>query len=144
MATRQPRLADKPASAEACSFARPEVAKLVPLTARRILDVGCGTGALGASLKARGEVEVVGIEINPAAAAQAAGRLDQVLTVDLNGLEALPFPEGYFDCLILADVLEHLVEPVQVLCALKRYLRADGCLVISCPTFVITAWFKIC
>jgi O-antigen biosynthesis protein len=134
LAAPPPAPAPAPAKpAQYYAFARPEVARLVPDTAVRILDVGCGAGWLGASLKARGNTEVVGIEINPAAAAEAATRLDRVCQVDLNGQDPLPFPLGYFDCLIFADVLEHLVEPGQVLRWLMRYLQPEGCVVISLP-----------
>src|SRR3954471_3442215 len=42
--------------------ARPEVQALVPRSARRVLDLGCASGALGAGLKARQDVVVVGVE----------------------------------------------------------------------------------
>ena len=37
---------------------------LVPASARRVLDLGCSAGALGAGLKSRG-CEVVGVEATP-------------------------------------------------------------------------------
>ena len=51
---------------------RPEVQELVPHGARRILDLGCSSGALGAALTARQGAEVVGIEIDAGYAADAA------------------------------------------------------------------------
>jgi GT2 family glycosyltransferase/2-polyprenyl-3-methyl-5-hydroxy-6-metoxy-1,4-benzoquinol methylase/glycosyltransferase involved in cell wall biosynthesis len=115
--------------------ARPEVAALVPLTARRILDVGCGAGALGAALKARSpESKVYGLEGNGEAAAQARKLLDGVAEVDLDRMEAvLPFDPQVFDCIICADVLEHLKDPAAQLIHLKRHLAPDGALVLSLP-----------
>src|SRR5438270_625819 len=55
---------------------RPEVRALVPPSARRVLDLGCATGALGAALKRERGVEVVGVEADPAFAAQARDGLD--------------------------------------------------------------------
>src|SRR3954463_6534664 len=46
--------------------ARPEVQALVPAAARRVLDLGCSAGVLGAGLRSRGGVEVVGVELDPA------------------------------------------------------------------------------
>lgn len=114
-------------------FPRPEVAALVPEDARRILDVGCGGGALGALLKKREGVEVVGIEGNRVAAAVAEGRLDRVIALDLDAAEELPFASHSFDCIVCADVLEHLSDPERVLSILLRYLDKDGCLIVSIP-----------
>src|SRR5689334_10874561 len=76
---------------------RPEVRALVPETARRVLDVGCGGGALGAALKDERGCEVVGIEGFPDAAEHARERLDHVLCLDLDSLETLPPDLGHFD-----------------------------------------------
>jgi GT2 family glycosyltransferase/2-polyprenyl-3-methyl-5-hydroxy-6-metoxy-1,4-benzoquinol methylase/tetratricopeptide (TPR) repeat protein len=114
-------------------FARPEVADLVPADARRVLDVGCGGGALGALLKQRPGVEVTGLEGDERAAALARTRLDRVITVDLDAMNEPPLPKGYFDCIIFADVLEHLSDPEQVLTGLLPYLHERGTIVASIP-----------
>lgn len=112
---------------------RPEVAALVPSSARRILDVGCAGGALGRLLKERGEVQVVGVEGERSVAQTAARHLDQVYRLDLDEVESLPFAEGWFDCIVCADVLEHLRDPERALRVLLRYLAPDGRLVASIP-----------
>ncbi|MGE5554073.1 MAG: glycosyltransferase [Betaproteobacteria bacterium] len=113
-------------------FSRPEVQALVPTTARRVLDVGCAAGLLGEALKARGVEEVYGIECDPRIAAHAAKRLDKVIVGDV---EALPedLPANYFDCIVLADVLEHLRNPQAVLEKLRASLTEDGLIVASIP-----------
>ena len=84
--------------------ARPEVLDLVPLTARKLLDVGCGAGGLSANLKARQTVEVHGVELVDKAADHARKYLDQVWNSTIE--EALPnLPDGYYDCIVIADVL---------------------------------------
>jgi GT2 family glycosyltransferase/SAM-dependent methyltransferase/tetratricopeptide (TPR) repeat protein len=112
--------------------ARPDVAALVPQTARRILDIGCGAGRLGALLKERQHAEVVGIELQLHAAALARAHLDEVLlrSVEDPGLD---FPPGRFDCVICADILEHLREPGDLLAKIRNWLTPDGCLVASLP-----------
>ena len=90
--------------------ARPEVVELVPNSGRKILDIGCGTGRLGEALKARQPAEVIGIELDEAAAAVARTRLDAVITSDAE--QAVPdFPPASFDAIVCADILEHLRDP---------------------------------
>jgi 2-polyprenyl-3-methyl-5-hydroxy-6-metoxy-1,4-benzoquinol methylase len=113
---------------------RPELRALVPIGARRVLDVGCGGGALGAALKAeRPGCEVVGLEGFPEAAARARARLDEVLCLDLDSLEALPADAGKFDAMVFGDVLEHLLDPLRLLRTLLPALADDGVLVLSIP-----------
>ncbi|AEF93757.1 Methyltransferase type 12 [Desulfotomaculum nigrificans CO-1-SRB] len=113
--------------------ARPEVANLVPPEAKRILDIGCGQGYLGAVLKEQQpQREVVGIELDQMAAAAAREKLDQVLVGNIEQM-MLDFPTGYFDCVIMADVLQHLVNPWDTLLYIKKFMAPDGCLVLSVP-----------
>jgi hypothetical protein len=60
-------------------------------------------------------------------------RLTRVHRVDLDALPPLPYPDGHFDVITCADVLEHLVEPGTLLGQLRRYLKDDGRLVVSIP-----------
>ncbi|MEA2272887.1 MAG: hypothetical protein QOI98_1595, partial [Solirubrobacteraceae bacterium] len=62
------------------------VQALVPRDARRILDLGCSSGALGEALKARQPAEVVGVELEPDYAADAERRLDRVIVADVEEL----------------------------------------------------------
>ena len=110
--------------------ARPEVAALVPPECRRVLDVGCGTGQLGRLLKERGH-HVTGVELIPEAADEARRWLDHVESADVE--TAFPFLPASFDCVIFADVLEHLVDPWRVLRAATELLAAGGCVVASVP-----------
>jgi GT2 family glycosyltransferase/tetratricopeptide (TPR) repeat protein/2-polyprenyl-3-methyl-5-hydroxy-6-metoxy-1,4-benzoquinol methylase len=112
--------------------ARPEVVSLVPASARRVLDIGCGAGRLGAAIKARQQAEVVGIEIDEPAAECARARLDRVLVGNIELVET-NFPERSFDAIVCADVLEHLREPERVLVRARRWLAPDGWLIASIP-----------
>lgn len=113
-------------------YARDDIAALVPRNARRVLDVGCAAGRLGANLKTRRACEVYGVEIAPGVAEQAKQVLDQVVVGDVEALD-LPFPDGFFDCIVYADVLEHLRRPLDVLLRHYRYLSPDGSVVASVP-----------
>lgn len=112
---------------------REDLRALLPATARRVLDVGCGRGGFGAALKAERGCEVVGLEGVPEVAATAAARLDGVLCVDLDALESLPHPPGHFDAMVFGDVLEHLRDPVRLVRALLPHLHDDGVVLWSVP-----------
>lgn len=103
----------------------------VPRSTKRLLDVGCGTGALGLKIKAEMACEVVGITYSEAEAALARARLDDVVVCDLNNLE-LHEMDG-FDCIVCSHVLEHLCQPEQLLTRLRRLLSPDGRLVVALP-----------
>ncbi|MBS1676651.1 MAG: methyltransferase domain-containing protein [Actinobacteria bacterium] len=114
-------------------FDRPELRELVPAEARRVLDVGCGAGALGAALREERGIEVMGLELSPDAAARARERLDGVVEANLDDLDHLPFEPGGFDAMVFGDVLEHLRDPHRLLHVLRRWLADDGALVCSIP-----------
>jgi 2-polyprenyl-3-methyl-5-hydroxy-6-metoxy-1,4-benzoquinol methylase len=115
---------------------RREMIGQVPPDARRILDVGCATGAFAAGLKAawseRGApLEIWGVELDPAAADRAEV-LDRVVTGDAVAVAA-DLPAGHFDVVVLNDILEHLVAPEDLLAALRPLLVPGGCVVASLP-----------
>ncbi len=95
-------------------------------SAHRILEVGCGQGYLGSALKAldRGR-QVIGIERKADLAAQAANRLDRVLTLDIEK-DSPELEPGGFDCLIYNGVLEQLHDPAAVLRRHRALLREGG------------------
>jgi len=129
--------------ANAYEGSRPDVRALVPPGVRRVLDLGCASGALGAALKADGVHEVVGIERDPAYAADARDRLDHVVNANLESFAPRAAELGRFDCLIAADVLEHLVDPWSALRAYASVLEPGCAAVISLPNVVTwqTLWF---
>ena len=120
---------------EAYTTDRPDVFALVPATARDILDVGCSNGALGSSLKsAQPGRTVCGIEFDALFAQAAARQLDGVIHADLNLLDWSAALAGRrFDCIVFADVLEHLVYPQHCLRQAIGHLQPGGCIVLSLP-----------
>jgi 2-polyprenyl-3-methyl-5-hydroxy-6-metoxy-1,4-benzoquinol methylase len=120
------------APADYYSIDRSEMAAFVPAGARRIVDVGCGTGGFAASLKRDRGAEVWGIELAPAAASEAEARLDRVLVGDAATCIA-GLPDTYFDCVVFNDVLEHLADPYQVLLRTQAKLAPEGTVVCSIP-----------
>jgi 2-polyprenyl-3-methyl-5-hydroxy-6-metoxy-1,4-benzoquinol methylase len=111
---------------------RPEVRSAVPTSARRVIDVGCANGRLGARLKAeRPGIEVRGIEVVAEAAQRARSVLDDAIhaTAEQELPEHWPAP----DCVIFADVLEHLVDPWAVVRTWRKRLADRGTLVVTIP-----------
>lgn len=105
---------------------------LLPEDARRILDVGCGRGALGRLVKeARPDAVVHGLDREPAAIRAASAQLDRVYTADLDA--GLPSFDASYDCILCGDVLEHLVDPWSTLRRLAGALAAGGHLLASIP-----------
>jgi 2-polyprenyl-3-methyl-5-hydroxy-6-metoxy-1,4-benzoquinol methylase len=105
-----------------------------------ILDVGCGTGINGHSLRALGN-RVHGIEIDPDAARVARGRLDLVHCGDATRFADLPpeIREARYDVILLADVLEHLVDPEGFLVAVtgSPLVSERTRLVVSLPNVAV-------
>jgi len=99
--------------------------------ARAVLDVGCSAGVLTRELVAQGAV-VDGIEADPDAAREAARSCRTVLVGDVETLELGLEPAAY-DVILMADVIEHLRDPVTALAKLRPYLRSGGTLLISTP-----------
>lgn len=113
---------------------RSDVQAHVPRGVRRILELGCSTGALGSALKQRQNVTIVGVEISSEYAVEAESRLDRVVVADVATFLQGPVPpEAPFDCLIAADVLEHLVDPWTVLEGAVDLLSPRATVVVSLP-----------
>ncbi len=111
---------------------RREVEALIPQNTMKVLDVGCGEGIFGKRLLERGVQEVIGIEVNPDACIQARKNLSSLVNGNIEEIE-LDFDEGHFDCVVLADVLEHLNDPLSALKKLKKFVSASGTIVASIP-----------
>ena len=73
-----------------------------------------------------------GVELDAEAAQAAKERLDEVFVLDVQA-EAPPVDAAGFDCLIFGDVLEHLVDPEDVLRRYRQLLAPGGVVLVSLP-----------
>jgi SAM-dependent methyltransferase len=89
-----------------------------------ILDYGCSTGRLLAPMTKR--FACYGFDINPVAAQLAADAGIHILTSADIGSKS---PE--LDCVVLVDVFEHLLKPVETLKELANHLKPGGKLIIA-------------
>jgi 2-polyprenyl-3-methyl-5-hydroxy-6-metoxy-1,4-benzoquinol methylase len=111
---------------------RPEIVNMIPMGCSVVLDVGCGSGSLGKHLKENGVKEVFGIELSADAAKEARSVLDHVIEGNAETM-GLPFKRQYFECIVCADVLEHLFDPWSMVNRLKGFLKPGGVIVASIP-----------
>ena len=109
----------------------PKSSRESPESARRILDVGCGSGALGASIRQRSPATVTGITFSSEEAAIASKRLDKVCVEDLNAFD--PGALGVFDVILCSHVLEHLHHPERLLSLLRKCIAPGGILIVALP-----------
>jgi 2-polyprenyl-3-methyl-5-hydroxy-6-metoxy-1,4-benzoquinol methylase len=114
---------------------RPELLRFLDVRGRTVLDVGCGTGGLTPHLKRAGAERVVGVELVDSLAAVAAEVCDAVITAPIEKvLSDGLLGQERFDMVILADVLEHLVDPWAVLRTLTdEHLASEGLVLVSVP-----------
>jgi SAM-dependent methyltransferase len=97
-----------------------------------LLDAGCGTGGLLAWARAQGTFErLCGTDLS-SEAVELARRSVPEADVHVAPLHELPFADGSFDVVVLADVLQHVAEAEvdHGLQELRRVLRHDGALLV--------------
>jgi methionine biosynthesis protein MetW len=97
----------------------------------RVLDIGCGTGSLSSVIRNLRRAEVVGFEPHPERAEKARNAGLEVVTGVYD--QAIAQNYGKFDVVLFADVLEHLVDPLQILQDVKSSLAQDGRVLASIP-----------
>lgn len=102
-----------------------------------VLDVGCACGDLAGELVYQKKCTVYGIEYNPQSVeiCRKKNIFKEVAAYDLNNLpdKLLTSYKKKFDYIILGDVLEHLVSPLDVLQKIKNCLKPEGYIIISVP-----------
>ncbi|MBI5104304.1 MAG: methyltransferase domain-containing protein, partial [Solirubrobacterales bacterium] len=122
-------LADEPGRRATAARLLDLIAAHVP--AGRLLDVGCGHGLLLDEARRRG-YDAAGLELSRAAAAHARG----VLGLEVHQVALEEFAgaaDETFDVVVLADVLEHVDDPVAAIDACLGLLRDGGALCVTTP-----------
>ncbi len=96
---------------------------------KRVLDLGCRTGAVTEHFLPGNEV--VGVDVDEGALEQAAARGITTVWADIE--ELLPFEAGSFDVVVAGEILEHVRFSDQVVAEIARVLKPGGVLVGSVP-----------
>jgi SAM-dependent methyltransferase len=112
----------------------------------RILDIGCGPGRHTCAASRLKDVVVIGSDVSFDEAVEARNRLDNQETIGLNGggswatlvsdITGLPFPDGFFQLVICAEVLEHIPDQERAVGEVLRVLKPGGDLVVSVPRYL--------
>ena len=93
---------------------------------QRVLDVGCGPGALTAELAGRaGPATVSAVDPSEPFVAAARARHPEA-DIRLASAEDLPFPDGVFDAALAQLVVHFMAEPAAGLAEMARVTRRDG------------------
>ncbi|MCP3712734.1 class I SAM-dependent methyltransferase [Paraburkholderia sp. CNPSo 3274] len=113
----------------------PDLLKLMPSGARRVVEVGCSSGALAREYKkSNPAVHYTGIEIVPAYAEMAREHCDRVTDVDIERVPIEQLRTDFeADCWVFGDVLEHLYDPWALLKKLRESIGRGGCVVACIP-----------
>lgn len=96
---------------------------------KRVLDLGCRSGALTRNFLDGNEV--VGLDVDRVALATAAEL--GIQPVQANVEEPLPFEDASFDAVVAGELLEHLQFPDALVAEIQRVLKSGGVLVGSVP-----------
>ena len=93
----------------------------------RVMDLGCGTGALTAQvLEQDPRRQVTGLDLSEQMLAQARARLGDRVKLIQGDSECLPFPDGSFDVVYCCDSFHHYPDPAAVLAEVGRVLVPGG------------------
>lgn len=114
------------------SLSRLEIAAFVPNNIVAILDIGCSSGTFLELVKEQTGAETWGVEAVQEIAETAKLKVDHILTGKVEDV-INSIPDGYFDCITFNDVLEHLLEPTDVLKLIKPKLSEKGIIIASIP-----------
>ncbi len=103
-----------------------------PISPKRILDIGCGTGETIAFLQREySKAKVFGVDSSDKAVRYSRSRkLRNISKADAN---KLPFKNNYFDVVLFLDVLEHIKDDLKAVREAKRVLKNNGIIIVTSP-----------
>lgn len=99
------------------------------LDARRILEVGCGTGYWLAGLAGPPPCSLYGLDLSTGMLAQAQDR-EPSLGLVRGRADQLPFPPASFDLVCCVNAIHHFERPAAFIAQARRLLRPGGALAV--------------
>jgi ubiquinone/menaquinone biosynthesis C-methylase UbiE len=113
----------------------PDLLALIPVTASRLIEVGCSSGALAREFKKKSPTaHYIGIDIDPDSAKLARRHCDETLAMDIEKAD-----DNFWtsktdrDCWVFGDTLEHLVDPWTILRKIRNVIPEHGHVIACIP-----------
>ena len=115
-----------------------DVARLVEMEGGRLLELGCGSGQLAASLASQFD-ELVGIDVSDVridrgrrALSGLGPRLSGKITLMMGRVdEPLPFPDDSFDVVLACEVIEFVPNVFRTIDEMARVVRPGGAAIVT-------------
>ena len=95
-----------------------------------VLEVGCGAGHI---LEKISKGKLFGIDISEIQMPRAKKRLGDRVELKKAPGESIPYPDKFFDKILCSEVIEHVLDPREVLMEISRVMKDDGILSLSIP-----------
>ena len=113
---------------------RIDLVEMISGTNLSVLEIGSADGATLATLKKRGIArDCTGVELlKLSGQVQHRDYIDELIIGDIEQI-ASTLPQGRFDLILCADVLEHLVNPWATLSQIRSCLKPHGSVIASIP-----------
>lgn len=104
----------------------------------KVLDYGCGTGAILTGLSGINKYESYGVDVSENAIDYAKSQFKDYNWLKISIDDKLPFNDGNFDVVLSSEVIEHVFDVDSYLKELHRVLKPGGILGITCPFHGLT------
>lgn len=96
----------------------------------KVLEVGCGAGHILEKIKTG---KLYGIDISEIQIERARKRLGDLIELKKAPGENIPYEDKFFDKILCSEVIEHVIDPREVLKEISRVLKQEGILSLSIP-----------
>ncbi len=99
-----------------------------------VLDVACGEGYGSYLLKMWGAKQIEAVDIDSEAIEKASIMFsNENINYMCQNAEKLPYADNSFDLIVSLETIEHLDNPDKFLLELRRVIKPDGTIILSCP-----------